>query len=869
MKKLMLCLLICVFTFSAAACGGGKPNEITTEASVTTQAPETTDAPETTAEPQTEAVTMEEPKTVMNNVYFVDPLGNKGNGTEEEPFNSIDDALKACTENSCIVLMNTVELSGDCRQPAHAGSAVITASYNGKSYNGGISFKNGCRYYLSGDTVFEDLPVRINGKAVFVADFNCITFEENVDFSGTFNEVILIGGSNGGANKQKDVHITVKSGVFTEITGGSRYGKDRNYNGTIYLTIAGTAEVNKVFVGPWGEGAYTYANGEVLIDGGRINVFINGMRGTSDRCTGVLNMYITDRFDAAKSFTTVQGSSFGISGTCPNPWGVAEDSMKKCGAVNLYCEQDNFAYLISKVKCDTSSFGSVTKICGDIPEGRSAESDLLREISAINSASPLSGGDVYRPVYHYSPKKNFLADPNGLVYNAATGEYHMYYQRHEGILRDKVRASWGHAVSKDLVNWTEQDTAMSFGHTISGSAVVDKNNTSCLFDDSIAPENRLVTVFTRSSAGKETQMLAYSLDGGYTYKLYGAVIETSKYITAENKAFRDPKVIWVEDETAKNGGVWLMVIGGGRVQLFTSEDLLHWTANSAAQTASGGAIYSECPDLFPLAVDGNSENVKWVLSCAGVSYYVGSLQKNAGGMYVFRAEYAKMDYNGTSSVKGVYATQSFFNEPKGRRVLVNWMVDKSAPLLKYDKPWDGIMSLPYEVELITLNGTPTLTQQPVKEVYSLFAEPIFEAENADIKVISVPSVESNAYYLEGVFDVSDASRITIELRKGANETTRLVYNKASSQLILGTANSGELAKESAYTFTGGSYSVKLKPDENGCITLRIFVDTVSIEVFGGQGEAVISAMVYPDAASNGISISGDAEIESLKLCPAK
>ncbi len=863
MKKLLLSLLICFIAFSAAACGGEKTDAITTKA------PLTTAIPETTAEPKTEAATTEKTEEIMENVFYVDPKGNGGNGSEQEPFKGIDEAISACAEDSCVVIMNPIEIGGDYRQPAHGGRVVITASYGGKTYNGSISFKNGCRYYLSGDTVFENLPVKINGKAVFIADFNCITFEEGVDFSGVFNEVILIGGSNGGANKEKDVHVTVKSGVFTEITGGSRYGKDRNYNGTIYLTIAGTAEVNKVFVGPWGEGAYTYANGEVLIDGGKINVFINGMRGTSDRCTGVLNMYVTDRFDAEKSFTTVQGSSFGISGTCPNPWGPAEDSMKKCGAVNLYCEQDNFAYLISKLKCDTSSFGSVTKICGDIPEGRSAESDLLAEINSINGSSPLSGGDVYRPVYHYSPKKNFLADPNGLVYNAATGEYHMYYQRHEGILRDKVRASWGHAVSKDLVNWTEQDTAMSFGHTISGSAVVDKNNTSGLFNDGIAPENRLVTVFTRSSGGKETQMLAYSHDGGYTYKLYGAVIETSKYITPENKAFRDPKVIWIEDETAENGGVWLMIIGGGRVQLFTSPDLIHWTPNSAAKTKSGGAIYSECPDLFPLAVDGDENNVKWVLSCAGVSYYVGALEKNGNGLYEFSAEYDKRDFNGTSSVKGVYATQSFFNDPQGRRILLNWMVDKSAPLLKADKAWDGIMSLPYEVALISSEGVPILIQNPVEEVGSLFGGKAFEMKNEEIGKADIPSVESNAYYLEGVFDMKNASRVVIELRKGESEATRLIYNKSSSLLVLDTSRSGELAKDSGYTYTGKSFSARLKPDENGLIALRVYVDTVSVEVFGGNGEAVISAMIYPDEASNGISLSGDAQIVSLNIRTAK
>ena len=197
------------------------------------------------------------------------------------------------------------------------------------------------------------------------------------------------------------------------------------------------------------------------------------------------------------------------------------------------------------------------------------------------------------------------------------------------------------------------------------------------------------------------------------------------------------------------------------------------------------------------------------------------------------------------------------------------MVDKSAPLLKADKAWDGIMSLPYEVALISSEGVPILIQNPVEEVGSLFGGKAFEMKNEEIGKADIPSVESNAYYLEGIFDMKNASRVVIELRKGESEATRLIYNKSSSLLVLDTSRSGELAKDSGYTYTGKSFSARLKPDENGLIALRVYVDTVSVEVFGGNGEAVISAMIYPDEASNGISLSGDAQIVSLNIRTAK
>lgn len=337
-------------------------------------------------------------------------------------------------------------------------------------------------------------------------------------------------------------------------------------------------------------------------------------------------------------------------------------------------------------------------------------------------------GTAARPV----PTAHFLADtwlndPNGLVF--AGGRFHLFFQCNPyGPMWDNM--SWGHAVSTDLVTWTQLPTAIEATDrefVFSGSAVVDHRNTSGLGRDGVAP---VVAAYTGvdpavpDHGGLQVQCLAYSLDEGETWtrSSHNPVLDLGSRHT------RDPKVFWYGGDD----GHWVMVLVDAeaeRVLVFTSPDLHTWTPASAFGplgahgvrgvhgiygTAESGALGEvdapvwECPDLFPLPVEGTDEQ-RWVLV---VSVNPGGPAGGSGTQYVVG------DFDGVTFVADpqhlgpdapiawldhgpdCYAGVTFNDVPDGRRLLIAW-----ADNWHYAKPlaaqgWASGMTLVRELALV-------------------------------------------------------------------------------------------------------------------------------------------------------------------------
>lgn len=340
---------------------------------------------------------------------------------------------------------------------------------------------------------------------------------------------------------------------------------------------------------------------------------------------------------------------------------------------------------------------------------------------AVPQADQEQEEEAYREQYHFSNEQGWSNDPNGMVYY--NGEWHLFFQYYpDGVNHGPM--SWGHAVSKDLVHWTELDIPDTFNAALfpsedgtrrhfSGSAVYDKDNTSGFFEDG---KGGLVAVWTVagrpagvSGGGSQRQAIAYSTDGihwvepdlGYDrvyvdqggnvheltdkqkdyYKnvilseynvplavrdAQGNIIGTTSQDPLNNSAFRDPKVFWHEESKQ-----WIMAVAGGPLRFYSSPDLKTWTAQAMQDD-----IVTECPELYYLPVEGTDE-YKYVLSEGGRWYQIGDF-KEVDGVWTFVPD----TMNGPTGdvplrlnmnyAPDAYAAQSFYND-EGRVVMVQWM----------------------------------------------------------------------------------------------------------------------------------------------------------------------------------------------------
>lgn len=263
-------------------------------------------------------------------------------------------------------------------------------------------------------------------------------------------------------------------------------------------------------------------------------------------------------------------------------------------------------------------------------------------IAAGLAAAPASGAGIapgdepHRPLIHFTPEKNWMNDPNGMVY--VDGTYHLYFQHNPQGTR-WGNMSWGHATSDDLLHWEEQPLAIpqtfdADGRPIesifSGSVVADVHNTSGFGAEGASP---LVAIYTSAYepahptlAGRQAQSLAYSTDGGYTWTKY----DGNPVLDRGSNNFRDPKVFWYDGPA---GAYWVMVAVEAldhKVVLYKSPDLKNWEHLSDFGPANSTGGIWECPDLFELPVDGDPGNTKWVMV---VNLNPGSVAGGSGGQY--------------------------------------------------------------------------------------------------------------------------------------------------------------------------------------------------------------------------------------------
>jgi len=333
-------------------------------------------------------------------------------------------------------------------------------------------------------------------------------------------------------------------------------------------------------------------------------------------------------------------------------------------------------------------------------------------------------GERYRPQFHFTAPKNWINDPNGLIYY--DGEYHLMYQyNREGRgpqwATKGLCAWWGHAVSTDLVHW--KHLPVTSIHASSGSGVVDRGNTSGLGE---GKEDVLVAFYGG--------WLSYSRDRGRTWTPYKGNPILPKH--ADPYVFRhEPTKRWILVS-------FIWPDKPHEFLFYKSTNLRDWT-----RTSVYAGRLRECPSLFELPVEGEDVR-KWIFHSGNGEYVIGTFD---GERVREEAGKFRLDWG------DFYASQCWNGRPPGdgRTIQIAWMINGSFPGMR---------------------------RQPVREIARLYERVVVKRDDAVLKPGKdlLEGVEGELFDIELEADLKAPARLVLTLRG-----ERVVYDPAAGKLHCG------------------------------------------------------------------------------------
>lgn len=499
---------------------------------------------------------------------------------------------------------------------------------------------------------------------------------------------------------------------------------------------------------------------------------------------------------------------------------------------------------------------------------REAKNDVCWNNLTVSDTFDVTNKEKYRPAYHHTPLWGWMNDPNGMVYK--DGLWHLCYQWNPYGSKWQ-NLSWGQSTSKDLIHWDHQRDAVlepdGLGMIFSGSAAIDKTGSAGFGKDAV------VAMYTSADAS-QIQSLASSNDNGFTYNVYPG----NPVLPLESEA-RDPNMFW--DEEAQHWVLTLAHAVDHEMLIFTSPDMKKWTLQSSFGKGLGAqdGVW-ECPDLFKLPVDGGKKE-KWVLLCninpggpfggSATQYFIGDFDGKT-----FTPDLDKsgnvptkwMDYG-----KDHYATVSFSDAPDNRRTVIGWMSNWQYAAEVPTMQFRSANTLPREVGLFRApDGQIYVSSAPSPEVEilrdNLFKEVGKEDLTNDTYSYKLPAANDGICEIIAEFEAQKSDNVTLTLKNDADEKVVMVYNTKARTLSFDRTASGKV------DFSQDFPAVTVTPtyEKDGKITLRIFVDRSSMEVFGNNGRFVMTNLVFPNHPYNTLTVGsegGKARLNSLKIYSLK
>jgi fructan beta-fructosidase len=487
---------------------------------------------------------------------------------------------------------------------------------------------------------------------------------------------------------------------------------------------------------------------------------------------------------------------------------------------------------------------------------------MITMVSKAQDKSGISYQEPHRPQVHFSPEQHWVNDPNGMVYFNHT--YHLFFQYYpKDIIWGPMH--WGHAVSKDLVHWKELPIALypdSLGYIFSGSAVVDSNNTSGFGKKGKTP---MVAIFTNhdpkgEKAGTEVfqnQSIAYSLDEGISWTKYASnpVLKNPGI-----KDFRDPKVMWYPKQKK-----WVMTLATkDHITFYSAPDLKTWKKESEFGLREGahGGVW-ECPDLFPLKLNGKTY---WILVVnlnpggpnggSATQYFVGSF--NGHQFTPMDTQTRWLDY-GPDEYAGIT-----WSNTGSRKIFLGWMSNWEYANQVPTQKWRNAMTIPRDLRLKQSKQGIVIASAPVPELVNISANTSVSKKVAINKTLELTDKVSNLksqYILK--LSLAQLKGYTIKLSNKKGEEVLIGYDDAKDQYFIDRTKSGKVdfQKDFSGRFTAPRLSTTKSSD------LIIVVDKASVELFADGGLTTMTAVYFPneDYTSMAINVDGKLKLNTLSI----
>lgn len=552
---------------------------------------------------------------------------------------------------------------------------------------------------------------------------------------------------------------------------------------------------------------------------------------------------------------------------------------------------------------------AVVKIVG-LPKNAVA----LKEMK-LSDSFDTTNTDYYRPVYHHTPLYGWMNDANGLTYK--DGEYHLYFQ-YNPYGSKWGNMHWGHSVSRDLVHWEHLDPAIArdpMGHIFSGSTIVDTRNSAGF------GKNAIIAFYTSHSVrdGKQVQVqcMAYSKDNGRTFTKYKGNPVVTPFDGLEN--FRDPKIFWYEPTKS-----WYMIVSADKnMRFYQSKNLKKWTYVSQWGEGFGAQPNQfECPDFFPLPVDGDPARQKYVMIVninpgfvfggSATEYFVGEFDGKE-----FKCDSKPTTVKWLDWGKDHYATVTFSNLG-GRIVAVPWMSNWQYANVTPIRQYRGANALPRELKLFSNNGETYLSANVVEEARTLRKETkqlgnvavdnanpyvqrnLFEGSDGAFELeADVTPKEADVVGIVLYNDKEERTVLYLDLKKkrivmdrsesGLTDFGRLaerhdiekraeaageMKGKLSQDLVVNYKNDFALGTWAPLALCGDDYSAgnvrwteePVAAQGGKTYHLDVFVDKCSVELFVDGGRIAMTNLVFPTTPYNHVKVyaeGGKAEVKNL------